>query len=93
MSTHESDASMWYLESDVDTGKGFRLYNRASQCYLGSSFRTFPDVLADRTNDTILHQLYMSLESACISHPTRLASTLFVVDGIFTGVAYLNTYI
>jgi hypothetical protein len=93
MSTHKSDASMWHLESDADTGKGFRLYNLASQCYLGSTFRTFPDVLADRTNDTILHQLYMSLESACISHPTQMASTLFVVDGIFNEVACLNTYI
>jgi hypothetical protein len=82
MSTYESDASVWHLESHGDTSKGFRLRNQASQCYLGSTFRTFPDVLADRTNDTMLHQLYMSLESACISHPTQLASTLFVVDGI-----------
>jgi hypothetical protein len=92
MSTHESDASLWHLESDGDTSKGFHLRNHASQCYLGSTFRTFPDVLADRTNDTVLHQLYMSLESACISHPTRLASTFFAVDGIHTLTARLVTY-
>jgi len=88
MSTNKSKASIWQLESDGDTRKGFRLRNHASQCYLGSTFRTFPDVLADRTNDTILHQLYMSLESACISHPTRLASTFFVVDGMHAVSAF-----
>lgn len=38
-------------------------------------------MLADRANDTVLHQLYMTLESACISNPTRLASTIHAVDG------------
>jgi hypothetical protein len=37
-----------------------------------------------RTNDTVLHQLKLELETVCSNTPRESASTMFAVDGEYT---------
>ncbi|KAI1114869.1 hypothetical protein F5Y14DRAFT_413181 [Nemania sp. NC0429] len=74
--------SVWELQySRSDGDAGFRLWNILGRCYLATSFRTFPDYDGMRTNDTVLHQLKLELETVCSTMPLASASTLFAVDG------------
>ncbi len=49
---------------------------------MASSFRTFPDFHGRKTNDTILHELFLELETVCLRDASDRASTFYVVDGM-----------
>ncbi|KAK4891849.1 hypothetical protein LTR27_009548 [Elasticomyces elasticus] len=59
----------------------FRLYHPARGCFLATTFRSFPDLVGLRANDTVLRGLRSELEISCVQHAHERASTLHVIEG------------
>lgn len=66
---------------DAHRDNGFRLWNKAANCFLATSYRTYPNMHGRQSNDTILENLYLELEACCTYPPSRAASTFYAVDG------------
>ncbi|CZT24375.1 uncharacterized protein RCC_10100 [Ramularia collo-cygni] len=63
----------------MHTAKGFQLYHPQQKCYLATTFRSFPNYVG--INDTMLHEVHLELEVACVQQANSRASTLYIVDG------------
>ncbi|OQD62124.1 hypothetical protein PENPOL_c013G02160 [Penicillium polonicum] len=79
---HESATSEWQVLYDAHRDNGFRLWNKAANCFLATSYRTYPNMHGRQSNDTILENLYLELEACCTYPPSRAASTFYAVDGV-----------
>lgn len=77
----ETEDCIWVLKYDPFSDSGFRLYNPVHQCFLASSFRTFPDYDGEQSNDTIVTQLRLELEAACTTEVTDAASRMYILEG------------
>lgn len=75
------DSSIWTLTSSPDQPSSFRLYNHRANCFLGTSYRSFPDWDGLWANDTILKGLRLDLEVTCLRNAAPVASTFSVVEG------------
>ncbi|RAH59380.1 hypothetical protein BO85DRAFT_437428 [Aspergillus piperis CBS 112811] len=80
--TQASALSEWQILYDTHQDKGVRLWNKVANCYLATSYRTYPNMHARDSNDTILETLHLQLEACCTYPPSRAASTFHVVDGV-----------
>ena len=74
-------SSKWRILYDANKDQGFRLWNEEAQCFLATSFRTYPNMRGRPSNDTVLQTLDLELEACCTYPPSRAASTLYAVDG------------
>lgn len=84
---------MWTIHYDPQEDSGFTIYNNESDCFLVSTFRSFPyyyhshrdaradDEISPGINDTFSHFLQLETEVACYELPTPESSTFFVIDG------------
>lgn len=78
-------SSTWALEYAPVSSQNFRLWNTAANCYLSTSYRSFPDWDRVYANDTVLRTLNLELETTCLNDATASASTWQIVDGeLFT---------
>ncbi|OJJ69779.1 hypothetical protein ASPBRDRAFT_678148 [Aspergillus brasiliensis CBS 101740] len=77
-----SALSEWQILYDTHHDRGVRLWNKAANCYLATSYRTYPNMHARDSNDTVLEVLHLELEACCTYPPSRAASTFYVVDGV-----------
>jgi hypothetical protein len=76
-----NDTAAWTLEYDQHDPQKFRLWNKAANCYLATSYRSFPDWDGVKGNDTILQGLGLELEITCLRSVKLAASTREIVDG------------
>lgn len=60
---------------------GFRLYHSKRDCFLATTFRSFPDYDGLKLNDTMLHELRAEFEVSCVQLASAQASTFYIVDG------------
>lgn len=67
---------------DPHSDLGLRLYSPSRNCYLATSWRTYPDYDGTRTNDTLQDALDLELEATCTSDVADDASRLWVIEGI-----------
>lgn len=84
--------SVWIIHYDPQQDSGFTIYNEKNDCFLLSTFKSFPDyyykfrtdsdggIFSD-LNDTFSHFLHLETEVACYESPTPESATFFVVDG------------
>lgn len=75
-------SSLWTLTYSPHQSSAFRLRNNLQDCYLATSYRSFPDWDAIHGNDTVLQGLRMELEVTCSTEVTFAASTFDIVDGL-----------
>lgn len=61
--------------------EGFRLYHIERNCYLATTFQSFPDYSALESNDSMLHELHSELEVSCVQYASKQASTFYVIEG------------
>ncbi|KAJ5787748.1 hypothetical protein N7457_002738 [Penicillium paradoxum] len=79
---HESPTSKWQVIYDAHHDHGFRLWNEAANCFLATSYRTYPNMHGRESNDTILETLHLELEACCTYPASHAASTFYAVDGV-----------
>ncbi|KAE8315359.1 hypothetical protein BDV41DRAFT_531755 [Aspergillus transmontanensis] len=80
--TQASAPSKWQIVYDTHQDNGFRLWNKAANCYLATNYRTHPNMHGRKSNDTIVEVLHLELEACCTYLPSPAASTFYAVDGV-----------
>ncbi|RDW58530.1 uncharacterized protein DSM5745_11221 [Aspergillus mulundensis] len=74
--------SIWQIVYDAHRDTGFRLWNKAANCFLATSYRTYPNMRGRTWNDTILEAMHLELEACCTYPASRAASSFHAVDGV-----------
>jgi hypothetical protein len=80
-SAEPTPGSTWRAIYDPHQDNGFRLWNAKANCYLATSYRTYPNLHGYASNDTIIQTLRLELEACCTYPPTREASMFYAIDG------------
>ena len=78
-----SQNSIWKCILTPDDG--IRLFSKTGNCYLGTTFRTFPDPKLVNDTGTLRNPvdqgINLELEAACIKEANLASSTFYVIDG------------
>lgn len=77
------------LKYDPFVDDGCRLWHPKHNCYLASTFRTFPDYNGVRGNDTITNTINLELEASCTVGANELSSRIYLIEGKITALDLL----